>query len=345
MLKYTSTGESVRRRFRSITKFFVILVLAVSLPSCIDLKHNTNFSPSGRTIWGIQSVLTERKIDNMLHLLMLTKAVSENRTIILTQVEGLKQIEMLDNWLCSVMKLKPKVSNFIILTSLEHIKEIYESQGYNVFLMTSNVSKNVREEHADFLSHNFENRVCQRRKIAIFLLEHGYRVLIADNDAVWLKNPFIHGDFDGSADIYAQDDGGSMCVGFIIMKSSVATIRWIRAWHQVHSAMVEAGDSIPGQPLWDEQRVANKILTSKRLHPQLARLLKDQAFAQDPKVKPVVKLLDRTKFPPGKDYFNPGKTGKDRAVIVHNNFISGFQAKKERFIKFGLWSIRESKCL
>ena len=168
-------------------------------------------------------------------------------------------------------------------------------------------------------------------------------ILYTDTDTVWLKNPFpyiqskmglnpmvtnhtkrIGGPSSSSRyEILAAIDNDEYwsvspyyCTGLVILQQTPSVLAFLSKWEK----------ELKSNPQLN-QPIFNTVLRSKELPP-----IRHGG-------------LDESKFPSGRLYFDEWvkegreeeKQKKKEVVFVHNNFIVGHDAKKERFEKHGLW--------
>eukprot|EP00942_MAST-04A_sp_MAST-4A-sp1_P002483 g2483.t1 len=143
-------------------------------------------------------------------------------------------------------------------------------------------------------------------KIFQIVLKTYKRIIYTDIDTVWLSDPRPY--FSGNSDLWMQVDAihsgrNYYCTGFFAMIYSDAIIQLMKDWD---SSLREKNQL--NQPLFN-----NLLKNSKVKH----------------------QGLDRKKFPSGNLYFDKGQ--RKGVVIVHNNFIQGYDKKVKRFKSVGLW--------
>ncbi|RLM77910.1 hypothetical protein C2845_PM12G28520 [Panicum miliaceum] len=149
----------------------------------------------------------------------------------------------------------------------------------------------------------------------------GYSVMYNDVDMVWLADPFPY--LVGDHDVYFMDDmtplhdlppANGRC-------QAVVKEVWI--------------EELKEQP-WSKQRKSND-------QPAFNWALNKTA-GQEIRLQVDVYLLPQSAFPTGGLYFKNKTWVKDtnvKHVIVHNNYITGFEKKIKRFRDHGLWLVDE----
>ncbi|KAL9180405.1 hypothetical protein ACHAXT_008375 [Thalassiosira profunda] len=162
-------------------------------------------------------------------------------------------------------------------------------------------------------------------------------IVYSDVDTVWLKDPFpyFQAEMFGSGSnatqtqqrtnfdiLAAVDDHDYMeidnyyCTGLLVIAQTPASVAFISRWEK---------ELISSSQL--NQPIFNTLLRSDEL----------------PEVRHGG--LDETAFPPGRLYFDEwvmegGETERQKkknTMVVHNNYIVGHDAKKERFQEHKLW--------
>eukprot|EP00899_Mesostigma_viride_P005801 jgi/Mesvir1/15221/Mv06451-RA.2 len=83
----------------------------------------------------------------------------------------------------------------------------------------------------DFGTVDYQTLIMMRSAMLMEVLALGYRVLLADIDAVWLRNPLPHmlaRARDENLDVLAQDDSDGVCGGFMFLDGSrmAARVTW-----------------------------------------------------------------------------------------------------------------------
>ena len=186
---------------------------------------------------------------------------------------------------------------------------------------------------------------------ALAVLRMGYNLLFTDTDMVWLRNPLdrlratygaaldrgeldvlIQSDYDESNDARCEAhehcarsawcDRASgrcedeACGGFYYLRSAPPAIALLEALFE--------------RMAWQRKNVDARIGEQPALNYVLRRT-RGLRYV----------VLPREQYPNGQSYFvqrpPSSKRRKERPVIVHNNWIAGFEAKRERFESHGLW--------
>lgn len=179
----------------------------------------------------------------------------------------------------------------------------------------------LSSESLDFGNRDYQMAIYARTRIINILLQtNSYTYwLVADVDAVWLCNPYemiFHLYGNEPFDIGGQMDGPNLCGGFLMLRAN-------KAVQNVWNNMTD---------LYYESILSNKVDGSIDNTEQgiLKRLLNKEMVA--------VKEFDRDIFPSGHDYFIRGR--RNKACVVHNNYIIGIEKKIQRFRDVNLWQVR-----
>tara|TARA_B110000285_G_scaffold235601_1_gene318529 strand:- start:27833 stop:35488 length:7656 start_codon:yes stop_codon:yes gene_type:complete len=165
---------------------------------------------------------------------------------------------------------------------------------------------------------NYNKLVSKRPHYIVNMLKSGTRVLYADIDSVWLSSPLSY--WDEQADIMYgidhknndhknndnknNDNGINYCSGFMFIKPNKRTINFFEEWQSRQANGTERN-----------QHIFNELL---RVHTEMRQ-----------------KVLPENAFPAGHMYFNSKRT--KGAVVVHNNYIIGHDAKVARFKAHHFW--------
>jgi hypothetical protein len=265
--------------------------------------------------------------------------------------------DMLENFLCSVQATNHINSfgkNHVIIVGRRAdraVSAIADSFGALFFsepiVPDYHGCNNILDGAFEFGLPCYQQQVLSRTKLALYLLWLGYAPLIADIDAIWTRNAFeeIHSSVGTPSfqylntpkeevesrafktDLVTVLDGNEICGCFVYLRPSHRTIAFWNKVVDLHSGLV-AETLISGKSARDffdsEQKVLTKLILNREYSSPL-----------------VVKILNARSFPSGYDYFNlnccrPNETDPG-AVVIHNNYIIGIDAKRARFQRHGLW--------
>ncbi|CAI5473605.1 unnamed protein product [Closterium sp. Yama58-4] len=179
----------------------------------------------------------------------------------------------------------------------------------------------------------YKQLLLKRTRLVGSILKMGYNVLLADVDAVWLSDPFVHMG-NKSVDIYGQlEPSGQLCGGFLFLRS---TPRVVTLWDQVTGLYTRTFNRMAKEALYKKPEEMGAWLKQfEHLHEQ--RYLNQLLGKRRNKVQ--VRGLDVLKFPNGKEFFvqRAPQQAEVAPVVIHNNYIKGKKAKIQRFKEFGLW--------
>ncbi|KAJ8427374.1 hypothetical protein Cgig2_000503 [Carnegiea gigantea] len=182
----------------------------------------------------------------------------------------------------------------------------------------------------------FFNFTARRPRHLLNILDLGYNVMYNDVDMVWLKDPFPY--LEGNHDVYFMDD--------------MATVK---PWNHSHdlpppgkkgrpyicSCMIflrpTSGAKLVLQK-WIDELQEQPWTTTKKSNDQPAfnwALMKTEKQVD-------MYLLPQSAFPTGGLYFKNKTWVRETngsQVIIHNNYILGFEKKIKRFRDYGLWLV------
>lgn len=258
--------------------------------------------------------------------------VAKNRTVIVCAVSH-PYLPFLTNWLISVSRQKHQDKVLVIAEDYATLDEVNRKwPGHAVLVPPAPDSKTAHK----FGSQGFFNFTSRRPRHLLQILELGYNVMYNDVDMVWLADPFPY--LQGNHDVYFTDDMVAVktlnhshdlpppgkkgrtyiCSCMIFLRpssgSKLVMMKWI--------------EELQAQP-WSKAKKAND-------QPAFNWALNKTAGQVD------LYLLPQAAFPTGGLYFkNPAwvQETKKSHVIIHNNYITGFEKKIKRFRDFGLWFV------
>jgi len=243
---------------------------------------------------------------------------SNSWTVLLTVNDGYYDFFL--NWLNFYKNLNLKHITVVVIAEDEVVRSELlrllkrEDVGVPFKLDWVNFSKRNRPEGAlEYASSTYKQMVSERPTYILQKLRDGCDIIYSDVDMVWRSSPLP---FLKQADIVLLvDDDTYMgmspyyCTGFFSVLSNNRTVKLMSDW-----------ESALRNPELN-QPIFNKILHGSKA-----------GINHVP--------LPTSRFPSGRQYFTKS-TPKEReeAVIVHNNYIIGHSAKKERFKQHKLWSL------
>mmetsp|Transcript_5733 Transcript_5733/g.12612 ORF Transcript_5733/g.12612 Transcript_5733/m.12612 type:complete len:241 (+) Transcript_5733:394-1116(+) len=167
-----------------------------------------------------------------------------------------------------------------------------------------------------YRTSQYKKMMSRRPAIIQYELEMGHNVIFSDVDTVWKKNPLPYFDDFSTAHILVEwdgerKDGANLCPGFMVYRSCPETIAFVAKW----------GSKIEGEEKRN-QGAFNKLVW--------------KAAKYDLEI--VVETLPHELFPSGGLYFDTmTDSERSKAVVIHNNGISGYGHKVDRMKAFDLW--------
>ena len=232
-------------------------------------------------------------------------------------------IDLYRNFLYYLAKLDLRQYDFIVCTSDREVALLALSNDQRVIMVNNNEIEGCR---LDFGTPSYQLAMSLRTRIINVLLKanmYDYW-LIADTDSVWLCNPFeviFDADFlSDPFDIGGQVDFNRICGGFLVLKTSSAV-------QQIWSEVTSIHENII-------KRTNIDTAIEKTEQGILHELISDEARGIR------VKQFSKELFPSGFDYFEDGF--REKACVVHNNFIVGIDPKIDRFKGLNLWMDEDS---
>ncbi|KAJ4823973.1 UDP-D-xylose:L-fucose alpha-1,3-D-xylosyltransferase mgp4 [Turnera subulata] len=246
--------------------------------------------------------------------------VAKDGTVIVCSVSH-PWLPFLNNWLISVSRQRHQEKVLVIAEDYATLFEVNERwPGHAVLVPPAPDSQAAH----DFGSQGFFNITSRRAWHLLQILELGYNVMLSDVDMVWLGDPFAY--LEGSHDVYFMDD--------------IPAIKPLNHSHDLpHPTRYMGGlTSKLVMKKWIEEIEAQPWFKTAQINDQTAfnwALMKTAGQVD-------VYLLPQAAFPTGGLYFE-NKTWveetKGKHVIIHNNWIVGFERKIKRFRDYGLWLV------
>ncbi|KMZ60203.1 Nucleotide-diphospho-sugar transferase family protein [Zostera marina] len=261
---------------------------------------------------------------------------SGNGTVIVCIV-SYPYMDFLKNWLISVASFGHAGKVLVVAEDYETLEYVNRRwPGHSVLIPPA--LENVGGIAHKFGSQGFFNFTSRRPKHLLQLLELGYNVMYNDVDMVWLSDPFPY--FKGNHDVYFLDDMPKVkplnhphdlpppgkkgrtyiCSCMIFLRPTYGAKLIMKKWIE----------ELQDQP-WSRAKRAND-------QPAFNWGLNKTSGIVD------MYLLPQVAFPSGGLYFKNEtwlNETKGKHVIVHNNYITGFEKKIKRFHDFGLWLVDE----
>ncbi|AAG09108.1 UDP-D-xylose:L-fucose alpha-1,3-D-xylosyltransferase 3 [Arabidopsis thaliana] len=262
------------------------------------------------------------------------KFVAKNETVIVCAV-SYPFLPFLNNWLISISRQKHQEKVLVIAEDYATLYKVNEKWPGHAVLIPPALDPQSAHK---FGSQGFFNLTSRRPQHLLNILELGYNVMYNDVDMVWLQDPFDY--LQGSYDAYFMDDMIAIkplnhshdlpplsrsgvtyvCSCMIFLRSTDGGKLLMKTWVE----------EIQAQP-WNNTQ-------AKKPHDQPAFNRALHKTANQVKVY----LLPQSAFPSGGLYFrNETWVNETRGkhVIVHNNYIIGYDKKMKRFQDFSLWLV------
>ncbi|KAH7519531.1 hypothetical protein FEM48_Zijuj08G0047000 [Ziziphus jujuba var. spinosa] len=258
--------------------------------------------------------------------------VAKNGTVIVCAVSQ-PYLPFLNNWLISISRQKHQDKVLVIAEDYATLYTINERWPGHAVLVPP--APDAQTAHK-FGSQGFFNFTSRRPRHLLHILELGYNVMYNDVDMIWLADPFPY--LKGNHDVYFTDDMAQVkplnhshdlpppgkkgrtyiCSCMIFLRPTNGAKLVMKKWI----------DELQAQP-WSKAKKAND-------QPGFNWALNKTAGEVD------LYLLPQAAFPTGGLYFKNQtwvQETKGRHVIIHNNYITGFEKKIKRFKDYGLWLV------
>jgi hypothetical protein len=266
---------------------------------------------------------------SVVHSAGANSGVGESWVVLLSVNDG--YFDFFLNWLKFYEKLDLNL-NIVVIAEDERVRSrllrllAQKSNDKPLFKLDWGNLKGKKKKALEYDTEQYKELVSLRPTYILQKLREGYNVIYSDVDTVWRSSPlpFLPGGRYASGKlakvdlaILVDDDehiglSPYYCTGFMAVRPNKRTIRFMSDWEA----------RLLQEPQLN-QPVFNKVL-------------------HDRKTNVVHQPLPKDKFPSGFQYFNKYTARQiESAVVVHNNYIEGHDAKKERFIEFHLWLLDE----
>ncbi|KAM1578800.1 hypothetical protein FF1_040669 [Malus domestica] len=246
-----------------------------------------------------------------------TSFVAQNGTVIVCAVSQ-PYLPFLNNWLISIARQKHQDKVLVIAEDYATLYKVNEWwPGHAVLVPPAPDAQTA---------HKFGSQI----------LELGYNVMYNDVDMVWLADPFPY--FEGNHDVYFTDD--------------MTSVKPLKHSHDLPPPGKKGRTYICSCMIFLRPTSGAKLVMKKWIEE-----LKDQPWSREKKAndQPAFNwaldklanevdlyLLPQAAFPTGGLYFK-NKTWvretKGMHVIIHNNYILGFEKKIKRFHDYDLWLV------
>ncbi|KAK1275255.1 hypothetical protein QJS04_geneDACA011152 [Acorus gramineus] len=258
--------------------------------------------------------------------------VGKNGTVIVCAVSQ-PYLPFLNNWLISVARRGHHEKVLVIAEDYATLYRVNRKWPGHAVLVPP--APDAQTAHK-FGSQGFFNFTSRRPRHLLNILELGYNVMYNDVDMVWVADPFPY--LKGNHDVYFTDDMAAVkpldhphdlpppgkkgrtyiCSCMIFLRPTDGAKLVMKKWIE----------ELKDQP-WSKTKKSND-------QPAFNWALNKTADQVD------LYLLPQAAFPSGGLYFKNqtwAQETKGMHVIIHNNYITGFEKKIKRFHEFGLWLV------
>lgn len=258
--------------------------------------------------------------------------VAKNNTLIVCAVSE-AYLPFLNNWLISIVRQKHHDQVLVIAEDYPTLFKVNQKWPGHAVLIPPALESQAAHK---FGSQGFFNFTSRRPRHLLQILELGYNVMYNDVDMVWLADPFPH--LDGEHDVYFTDD---MAAVKPLNHSHDLPPPGKKGRTYICSCMIflrPTGGAKLVMKKWIEELQAQPWSNTKKANDQPAFnwALNKTAGQVD------LYLLRQAAFPTGGLYFKNltwVQQTKGMHVIIHNNYITGFEKKIKRFRDYGLWLV------
>jgi Nucleotide-diphospho-sugar transferase/Polysaccharide biosynthesis len=300
-----SQGENNSKEFGH---FVVSANRSISTTILDDCPVAMDFKPSPNLVHFV--------FPNAVDIAMSSLVMKPESWVILLEVNN-GYYDFLVNWWFHFSKLNISIPVEIVVED-DSVRAKVEQEiltKYANVAMTRSAST-VNTTAADWGTPGFTLIVSNRPRHIRQRLEQGINVIYTDVDTVWRSSPIPYlAATSKGVDIVASVNGIDVMgyspyysVGFMAMVSNNQTVELMTNW---------------------EERIKEAATVNQHFNAALYQT----ALKHQP--------LLWSEFPNGQVYFEQytRDAQRDRAVVVHNDFVMGFDVKKARFEKHGLWNV------
>lgn len=258
--------------------------------------------------------------------------VAKNGTVIVCAVSQ-PYLPFLNNWLISITRKGHQEKVLVIAEDYATLYKVNDKWPGHAVLIPPVLDAQAAHK---FGSQGFFNFTSRRPRHLLQLLELGYNVMYNDVDMVWLQDPFPY--FQGEHDVYFMDD--------------MTPVKPLNHSHDLPPPNKKGRTYICSCMIFLRPTSGAKLVMKKWIEE-----MQDQPWSREKKandqpafnwalMKTVgqvdLYLLPQSAFPTGGLYFKNKtwvKETKEKHVIIHNNYIIGFEKKIKRFRDYGLWLV------
>ncbi|KVH89072.1 UDP-D-xylose:L-fucose alpha-1,3-D-xylosyltransferase MGP4-like isoform X1 [Cynara cardunculus var. scolymus] len=259
--------------------------------------------------------------------------VAKNGSTVIVCAVSHPYLPFLNNWLISIVRQKHHDKVLVIAEDYATLYTVNGRWPGHAVLIPPAPDAQVAHK---FGSQGFFNFTSRRPRHLLQILELGYSVMYNDVDMVWLADPFPY--LKGKHDVYFMDD---MSAVKPLDHPNVLPPPGKKGRTYICSCMIYMHPT-PGAKLvmkkWIEELEAQPWSKAKKANDQPAFnwALNKTAGQVD------LYLLPQAAFPTGGLYFKNQtwvEETKGKHVIIHNNYILGFEKKIKRFHDYNLWLV------
>ncbi|GAA0157022.1 transferase [Lithospermum erythrorhizon] len=258
--------------------------------------------------------------------------VAKNETLIICAVSE-AYFPFLNNWLISIVRQKHHEKVLVIAEDYGTLFKVNAKWPGHAVLIPPVLDSQASHK---FGSMGFFNFTSRRPRHLLQILELGYNVMYNDVDMVWLADPFPY--LEGNHDIYFTDD--------------MTAVKPLNHSHDLPPPGKKGRPYICSCMIFLRPTNGAKLVMKKWIEE-----LQDQPWSRAKKAndQPAFNfalmrteqqvdmyLLPQAAFPTGGLYFKNKtwvKETKGMHVIIHNNYIIGFEKKIKRFHDYKLWLV------
>ncbi|ESQ29539.1 hypothetical protein EUTSA_v10024115mg [Eutrema salsugineum] len=239
------------------------------------------------------------------------KFVAKNDTVIVCAV-SYPFLPFLNNWLISISRQKHHEKVLVIAEDYATLYKVNEKWPGHAVLIPPALDPQTAHK---FGSQGFYNLTSRRPQHLLNILELGYHVMYNDVDMVWLQDPFQY--LQGSHDVYFMDD--------------MVAIKPLNHSHDLPPLSRSGVTYVCSCFIFLRSTNGAKLLMKKWVEE-----IRAQTWSNIEAKKP----HDQPAFNRALHKTTHQTMGKH--VVVHNNYIVGYDNKMKRFQDFGLWLVADN---
>ncbi|KAK7399831.1 hypothetical protein VNO78_11024 [Psophocarpus tetragonolobus] len=260
--------------------------------------------------------------------------VAKNGSVIVCIVSE-PYLPFLNNWLISITMQKRQDMVLVIAEDYASLHKVNQLWPGHAVLIPPVLDAEAAHK---FGSQGFFNFTARRPSHLLKILELGYSVMYNDVDMVWLADPIPY--LLGDHDVYFTDD--------------MTAIKPLNHSHDLPPPGKKGRPYICScmiflRPTDRAKLVLKKWIEELQIQPWSKTVKSNDQPAFNWALMKIAKevdlyLLPQAAFPTGGLYFKNKtwvKETKGKHVIIHNNYIVGFEKKIKRFRDYGLWLVDE----